>query len=189
LVYEIGIGECKPVKDLSSKIVNQNSIQLFWSHPSDSLFIKKYQLYRNDKLLVELQKTKNYLDENLPSGSYEYFVVTYYTNGCFSIGINKVTEIINAGIKNHHEFDNIVLYPNPTTGVLQVQSSKFKVLDVELIDVFGRNVKVKSSSNSLEGWMAKPDGVVVNISHLDAGIYLIKITTEKGTITKKIIKY
>jgi hypothetical protein len=40
----------------------------------------------------------------------------------------------------------------------------------------------------LEGWQPQADGVVLNISHLQAGIYFVKIQTEKESIIKKVIK-
>jgi len=80
------------------------------------------------------------------------------------------------------EKSDILIYPNPTTGQLQVQSSKFKVQSVEVFDIFGKKVSsyhlITSSSNLL-----------IDISHLPADIYFVKIATETGIITKKIIKY
>ncbi|MCL2168000.1 MAG: T9SS type A sorting domain-containing protein, partial [Lentimicrobiaceae bacterium] len=84
--------------------------------------------------------------------------------------------------------NEITLIPNPTTGELQVTSYGLQVTDVEIFDVYGRNVGAKFPSNKLEGWQPKADGVVFNISHLQSGIYFVRITTEEGIITKKIVK-
>ena len=59
---------------------------------------------------------------------------------------------------------------------------------MEIYDVFGRKVGEKFPSNTLEGCQPQADGVVVNVSHLPTGIYFIKIETEKGIITKKVVK-
>jgi len=40
----------------------------------------------------------------------------------------------------------------------------------------------------MEGWQPAADGVVIDISHLVAGVYLVKITTEKGVVVKKVVK-
>ena len=61
--------------------------------------------------------------------------------------------------------------------------------NVEIFDIYGRKVATKFPSNSLEGWQPQADGVVVNISHFPAGIYFVRIQTEKGTVTKKVVKY
>ena len=46
----------------------------------------------------------------------------------------------------------------------------------------------KFPSNVLEGWQPKADGVVFDISHLQPGIYFVKISTEAGKIVKKVIR-
>ena len=81
---------------------------------------------------------------------------------------------------NDYLFGNISVLPNPTTGELQIQSSKFKVQSVEVFDPFGRNLKPQTSN-------LKPH-TSINISNLSAGIYFLKITTETGIVSKKIIK-
>jgi hypothetical protein len=73
------------------------------------------------------------------------------------------------------------LYPNPTTGELQVTSYKLQVTSIEVFDMYGRQL----SSNPLIPSSSNP---LINISHLPAGIYFVKVTTEKGNTIKKIIK-
>jgi len=73
---------------------------------------------------------------------------------------------------------NIEVYPNPTTGELYVQSSKFKVQGVEVFDAYGRKV-LDPPLTVLRSY---------DLTVLPAGIYFVKITTEKGVITKKVIK-
>jgi hypothetical protein len=84
--------------------------------------------------------------------------------------------------------DVITVYPNPTTGQLTIENGKWKMENVEIFDVYGRNVETKFPSNSLEGWQPQADGVVLNISHLPAGVYFVKILTEKGVVMKKVVK-
>jgi len=40
--------------------------------------------------------------------------------------------------ENKSIFD-LIIYPNPTTGELHIQSSKFKVQNVEIFDIFAKN--------------------------------------------------
>jgi len=53
-------------------------------------------------------------------------------------------------------------------------------MNIEVFDVYGR----KLSSNHL---IPTSSNHLINISHLYSGIYFVKITTEKGVVTKKII--
>jgi hypothetical protein len=53
--------------------------------------------------------------------------------------------------------------------------------DDEVFDAYGRKLSshhlITSSSNHL-----------INISHLPAGVYVVKILTENGVITRKVVK-
>ncbi|MCL2290756.1 MAG: agmatine deiminase family protein [Bacteroidetes bacterium] len=95
---------------------------------------------------------------------------------------------LNLGI-NETDISGINIYPNPTTGELTITISDYPISDITILDVFGRKVGNRFPSNSLEGWQAKPDGVVLNISHLHTGIYFVKITADSGhSVVKKILK-
>jgi len=83
--------------------------------------------------------------------------------------------------------DQILVYPNPTNGMLYVEThSRASLQSVEIFDLMGRIVGAINPLQKLEG--CPKDGVVFNISHLPSGAYFLKITTNKGTVTKKIVK-
>jgi len=74
-----------------------------------------------------------------------------------------------------------MVYPNPTTGELTIDNEQLTINSIEVFDVYGRklstNHPIKTSSNHL-----------INISHLNAGIYIIAIHTPTGVFYEKIIK-
>jgi len=78
------------------------------------------------------------------------------------------------------ELSMIELYPNPTTGEFSVFSFQFPVECIEIFDVYGRIQQSKIVNRKSE--------IVTNISHLQSGIYFVKITTEQGEIVKKVVK-
>ena len=83
------------------------------------------------------------------------------------------------------------VYPNPTRGEIQVTSYELQVTSVEVFDVFGRNVGIKFPSFGGAGVVKSPSFGGVrggDISHLPTGIYFLRIQTEIGMITRKIIK-
>jgi len=171
---------CEPVKDLVAEAINNNSILLAWSEPESNLQVNGYYVFRNSLLQnEELLSGTTYKDENLSNGNYEYYVVTHYTNGCVSDSSNHTIINIEVGINESGDVDIIVIYPNPTTGELFVQSSMFKVKSFEIFDIYGRKVLAPSLTVLLS----------YDLTVLQAGIYLIKIITEKGIVTQKIIKY
>ena len=81
---------------------------------------------------------------------------------------------VNLGI-NESISNQLHIYPNPTTGELRIESGKLRVESIEIFDVYGRNVLM-----SLE--------TTLNIAHLSAGVYFVKIHTEKGEVMKKVLK-
>jgi hypothetical protein len=72
---------------------------------------------------------------------------------------------------------NINVYPNPTTGELKIES-ELRIENVVIYDVFGKIQKT-------ENWKAEN---VIDISHLPAGAYFVKIYTGAGEVTKKVLK-
>ena len=78
------------------------------------------------------------------------------------------------------EGGNVRVYPNPTSGVLRVESGEWRVESVEVFDVFGKNV------SRLTSHISHP--ISIDISFLPAGVYFVRITTDGGVVTRKVIK-
>ena len=75
------------------------------------------------------------------------------------------------------------VYPNPTTGELRVTSYELQVTSIEIFDVYGKKEKGEGRREKGEGEM------VLDISHLPAGFYFVRIQTDTGTVTKKVVKH
>jgi len=90
------------------------------------------------------------------------------------------TTIGNVGI-NSPTLPEIKVYPNPTTGELRIENGELRVKEVEIFDVVGKKVYtnhlITTSSNHL-----------INISHLQAGVYFVRIQTEAGEVVRKVLK-
>ena len=121
----------------------------------------------------------------LPNGIYN-FVVTKedydIVEDTFEVNGEPKTidvKMINIGI-NSVEYMDITIYPNPTKGELRIRNYECGIMDVEIFDAFGRMQNVESRKQKSETF--------VDISHLSSGIYFVKITTEKGVITQKVVK-
>jgi len=76
----------------------------------------------------------------------------------------------------------VVVYPNPTSGELRIKNYELREGEIEIFDVYGRNVLTSFVS-------LMSSETTINIAHLPASIYFVKITTETGIQTKKIIKH
>jgi len=109
---------------------------------------------------------------------------TFTVNATNNVGSDTkelTIRIGSVGIEETLRATSVKVYPNPTTGKLSVSSEQLSVESIEVFDVYGRKLLshhlITSSSNHL-----------IDIFHLTAGTYFLKIATETGTVTKKIIK-
>ena len=98
--------------------------------------------------------------------------------------------IINTptGIAENQYITSIQVYPNPTTGELWVDCKDARpcvstITNIEIFDIYGKNLTPFTSY--LLPHTPTPS---LDISHLQTGIYFLKIKTETGVETKKIIK-
>jgi len=177
--------------------LHYNSVRLHWSTSANSEFIRGYHVYRdNVRITNQLLTTPTYLDENLPAGNYEYFVRTFYMEGCVSDSSNRVIETVEVGVVSTTLNNRIEVYPNPTTGELTIthiprwrgqgveqliNNEQLIINNVEVFDVYGkRHEGTKGRKHEGE--------IVINISHLHAGVYFVKVTTEKGVAMRKVVK-
>ena len=78
------------------------------------------------------------------------------------------------------ELFNLNIYPNPTSGELRIESGELRIEKVEIFDIHGKKVGDWHNNSKSEN--------VINISHLSAGVYFVKINTEEGEIVKKVLK-
>lgn len=99
-----------------------------------------------------------YLDITNPEGS----VATFWTDTLSST-----------------DFENVKLsiYPNPTTNLLHIESEEATVQQIEIFNLEGKQVFQSYNKNH-----------PIEVGHLSAGLYILKIQTEKGSLTKKFEK-
>ncbi len=87
--------------------------------------------------------------------------------------ITGVNELLNS--------EQITIYPNPSNGNLIIESKILKdVVELQITDGMGREIRN-------EKLIFKNAKAEMNISGLQKGIYFLRITTEKGTVSKKFI--
>jgi len=76
--------------------------------------------------------------------------------------------------------EEILFYPNPTKGELRIDKGELRIDNVAIYDLLGRIQKSKIVNLKSE--------IVIDVSHLPAGVYFVQLSTEKGAITKKVMK-
>ena len=81
---------------------------------------------------------------------------------------------------NDVAMENIYMLPNPTTGVLIVNSPMAIVNQIDVIDIQGRTISSQKYDSSNQ--------YIVDLSSLETSMYFVKVYTTEGTMTKRIIK-
>jgi hypothetical protein len=99
---------------------------------------------------------------------------------------NKVSLTITdttapTGINNIELEKSFAIYPNPAHDKVSVSMKNFtgKVNAFQLFSLQGQKVSTTESSNT--------SLVEIPVNHLAQGIYYLRITTDQGTISKKLV--
>lgn len=107
---------------------------------------------------------------NLSTGTYTVSVSD--ANGCSNGGSIVVDQIVGT---DDPAFDNLTIFPNPSSGMITVQGVKVDM--VEFVDINGKIVLRYESPVSK-----------IDIDRLVSGIYFLKIQSGEAFTTRKLIK-
>ncbi|TRW25709.1 T9SS type A sorting domain-containing protein [Flavobacterium zepuense] len=116
------------------------------------------------------------------SGEQVYIAINYVTADAFALLVDDfaVSTTGTVSVKDVLA-SKFSVSPNPATNVININNAEnILVSNVSIVDINGRTVNSKSF-----------DGVAsaqINISNLAAGVYIMNISSHKGTISKKIVK-
>ena len=165
---------CYPVQNLKLN-VNGNNRNVTWEAPEKGNPIG-YNIFVNNELVLENTTELSY---NTTSNDKLFFVevVALYENGKTSVGVAKKYAYGDNIIEDKEVRCNI--YPNPANDRLFIEAES-EINDVVIYDIYGRRQVTETPSHQ--------DNASVDLSKLNAGIYIVKINTEKGNIVKQIIK-
>ena len=100
-----------------------------------------------------------------------------------SLGCEMVhCETVGSNGVNEFDVNLISIYPNPSNGMIRISNDQqLKINTVTIVNLLGEQLlsrEINLNSTYLE----------FNLNHLPDGTYFINLTTEKGSITKKLIK-
>ncbi|WP_240788897.1 DUF5074 domain-containing protein [Psychroserpens sp. NJDZ02] len=100
---------------------------------------------------------------------------TPYTSSGFDLNAIGVINKNTLGVNSFSKEIKITLYPNPTT-------SQFYVSETGLVSVYSSEGRLVLKKN------VESTNVPVNIENLTSGIYIVNITSDKGSATLKVVK-
>ncbi len=166
---------CYPIQNLAIN-VKGNERNVTWNAPEKGNPIG-YNVYVNNELVLENTTELSY---NTTSNDDVFFVevVALYENDKTSVGLAKKYAYGDNVIE--HNVSQCSVYPNPVNNKLYIVTED-EVENVVVYDIYGR---VQNLRNSETQKLRNS----IDLSDLKAGIYFVKINTEKGNIVKRIIK-
>ena len=103
-------------------------------------------------------------------------------NGCITQPTTKHISLINYSTPEWHSVD-FDLYPNPTDGKVNLvigETLQGKAI-VEVYNLLGEQMIAKKVSH-----LQKGETYTLDLSHLVSGLYILKMSTENGSCSKKV---
>lgn len=119
----------------------------------------------------------DYITNTIPTGSYNITAIVSEENGTVFVTSRDSSDFTMALSLNDYELDSFKVYPNPTNlGYINISSiSSFKI-EVYIFDLLGKQVANETTSNNK-----------LDVSSLNAGIYIMKMSQDETFITKKLV--
>jgi hypothetical protein len=183
-------GPCYPARNLDFEFVNNYKVKLKWEAPEPHDGLSGYYLFRKDgdgeyhriKLLNSSAVT--YTDNALTQeGDYYYRLYAYYGDlDCTSAPANRKYE---SNVFELHVYysptgldeseTQVKVYPNPTQGLVTFEAEG--MLEVSVYNALGQCVLKKEVAENQS---------VVDLQNRSEGLYLLRIKTENGIVSKRI---
>ncbi len=167
---------CNPIRDLEAETGGDVSqVYLHWIEPEPGSTgnLLGYHIQKNGELLQELLEMPEYVDNDVEFfQTYEYVVIAVFDNNCESACAPLSVEVIPDAVPQYSKGAKI--YPNPAKNMLHVESAG--LTQVEVFNIIGQSVL--SINENLE---------IVDISHLQNGVYFVCLKTNNGEKTLKLV--
>lgn len=183
---------CYPATHLTYETTPQHKIKLLWERPEISDGLSGFLIYRKGvdeedwvRIKITGSSATNYTDNALvEEGVYYYKVIAYYHNiECYSAPAAWIDDDNQFYLSVY--FDptglgesiarNVNLFPNPTKDSFTIEAEELQ--EVMVYNTVGQLVY----QSSCEG-----NSTVINLNHVESGLYLVRVITAKGETTKKL---
>lgn len=167
---------CNPVRDLEAETGGDVSqVYLHWTEPEPGSTgnLSGYLIQKNGELLQELLEIPEYVDNEVEFfQTYEYVVIAVYDDNCESACAPLSIEVIPDAVPEYSKEAKV--YPNPAQNMLHVEGTG--LTEVEMFNIMGQSML--NINENIE---------TVDISHLQNGIYFVRLKTNDGEKTVKLV--
>ena len=180
---------CYPVQNLDGVYLwNSNEEYgafLTWDTPNITTYLNHFNVYRAEAInkdeepIAEIPHTgathyeffDNLIDNQ--GGGYSYWVTSVYVKGveeCESA--DEAVSIIVTDIEENTA--DVKLYPNPTNGLLHIEGQS--AMRISVTNLLGQMLQETIALGN----------TTIDLSHLESGMYLIRIETENSVTVRKV---
>jgi hypothetical protein len=110
-----------------------------------------------------------------------YVVTLIVTGPCKTDTITKTVEVWATGMEQIEQRTTGIIYPNPTSNLLNIETNGLKHASLEIVDLAGRDYFIETIEQTT-------DKIQLNVSALPIGLYFLRIKTPDGTKVYKFSK-
>ena len=165
-----------------STITSSQAIVNWTEGGSETSWIVEYRKGTNSPVSQNVNNQKEITLSNLDANT-EYYVRVKAV--CDAENKSDFTPEVyfktlnNSAITEYDYANMFALYPNPTTGKLTIENGQLTIKNVEVFDMLGKKqLSIINCQLSIN----------MDVSPLPAGVYFVRLDTETGLLTKKLIK-
>ena len=98
--------------------------------------------------------------------------------------VQDTDNLVNVSSSLEAKKAEITVKPNPTNGQLNINSAQLTIDNIEIFDVVGKQYSIEAKQ------ILPAEGTItIDISRLANGMYFLKIQTDNGIVTKKVVRY
>ncbi|MDO9578160.1 MAG: carboxypeptidase regulatory-like domain-containing protein [Candidatus Cloacimonadales bacterium] len=179
-----------PPQNLNYTLTGTNVI-LIWQDPEGQIGFTEFNIYRND-VLINSVTANLYIDPNLPSGVYTYYITAMYGTH-ESIPSNEVeVEVVSAGNNLISASAELIgNYPNPFNPQTQIAFAVNEPgnVRIEIFNIKGELISTILNDNVSAGQHSVTwEGLDNNFNPVSSGVYMYRmVTTNNYSSTKKMI--
>ena len=184
-------GPCYPPRNLDFEYANNYRVKLKWEAPQPNDGFTGYYLYRKDgdgeyrRIKLLGASAVSYTDNTaVQEGDYYYRLYAYYRDlDCLSAPANRMyypndfelhVYYSPTGVEENES--QVKVYPNPTKHLVTIEAED--MIEVSVYNALGQCVMQKEVSGHQ---------TTIDLQNVSEGLYLLRVKTEDGTISKRIV--
>jgi hypothetical protein len=170
----------KPQPSSISGSIKNGNLELSWSGTDVGSGIAYYDVWIQkddgewESLLYHTVETSAVIPVESQVTAYKFYCIAT-DNAGWQEDETGSYQTVSTSIKDISLNKAWEIYPNPTNGKLYIESGGLQIEKVEIFDITGRTVFTSYETT-------------IDLSQLSPGTYFVKLKTDRGELTKKVIK-